>query len=67
MISGPGKVPPARTVLDRGILGEDNDDGKVCDIDSLPRVAVGCDNLVDDVEVCSGSYSSIDTRYKISR
>lgn len=67
MISGPGKVPPARTVLDRGVIGEDNDDGESNDINSLPRVAVGCDDLVDNVEVCNGSYSSVDTRYKISR
>lgn len=49
------------------MLGEDNDDEKVSGIDPLPRVAVRCDDLVDDVEVCSGSYSSLDTRYKISR
>lgn len=67
MISGPGKVPPARTVLDRRIIGEENGKGKVNDIDSLPRVAVGCDDLVDNVEVCNGSYSSVDTRDKISR
>lgn len=63
VISGPGKVPPARTVLEGMKLVEDSNKG-IDVVRSLSRVAIGGDDLVDYVEVGNRADGSINARYE---